>query len=442
MEVKKESINTMDTIGLQIKTASERFKGLGIDPNIVVRFSAVDAIGLQIKTASERFKGLGIDPNIVARFSAVDAIGLQIKTASERFKGLGIDPNIVARFSAVDAIGLQIKTASERFKGLGIDPNIVARFSVVDAIGLQIKTASEKFKGLGIDPNIVARFSAIDAIGLQIRTAAERFKEIDINDIKVNEDGTINYDNENIDVNNVISDAIAEINNCLTEEKLFNRTVSRIINSINSKNPLIVFLICFYIILPLFNNILSINLMNTSETKVAKTFISQNITSSKKYAKTIQKKYKHFSTENPYFVNLAMYLALEPIKKLYADYGKKRLEMKLVRFLFIFKKKSNKKIPNKKELNNFKKESIKSIRQELDNKILQQNFLDEYRFVNSDNIEIRNDCSLKSQTICKLQLGQNIKILYKNNHWSLVEFSKNNEIIKGWIATHHLSRFD
>jgi len=343
--------------------------------------------------------------------------------------GISFDSNALSGFN-------DIKTVVEKISGLGIDPNSIPRVSAMDILGSQFKTAIEKISGLGIDSDILSRVGAIGSLGFQFEEAAARFKEININDIEVNDDGTINYNNENIDVNKVISNAITEMNNCLNEETLFNRFLSKIIKI---KNPLMVFVICFYIILPLLNNISLPSLRNTSDIKIARTFISQNINSSKKYAKTIQKKYRYFSTEHPQWVNLAMILAIEPIKNLYVDYVEEQLKMKLegFGFLFIFKKKSN-----KKEINIFKKGRIKRLREELNNKKSQQIFLDECRFVNSDDMEIRNDCSLESQIIAKLQLGQTVKIIYKNNHWSLVEFSKNNEIIKGWIATHHLGRFD
>lgn len=66
-----------------------------------------------------------------------------------------------------------------------------------------------------------------------------------------------------------------------------------------------------------------------------------------------------------------------------------------------------------------------------------------YRFINCDDVYLRNSPKMKSYAIEKFTKGDVIKIIRKNNHWSYVEYeNKNGEILNGWINTRYTKRFD
>lgn len=84
-----------------------------------------------------------------------------------------------------------------------------------------------------------------------------------------------------------------------------------------------------------------------------------------------------------------------------------------------------------KELNNTK---------EADKKYL----LNTYRFVNCDSLNVRVSNSIKSRSIYKLNRGSVVKIINKQKNWTKIEYKNEDEtvIIKGWVFTRYINRFD
>ena len=65
-----------------------------------------------------------------------------------------------------------------------------------------------------------------------------------------------------------------------------------------------------------------------------------------------------------------------------------------------------------------------------------------YRFIKIDNVYLRKSPKMKSFPITKLNKGDIVKIIRKNNHWSYVEYKKSEyEVLTGWINTRYTKRF-
>ncbi|MCC5909494.1 MAG: SH3 domain-containing protein [Clostridiaceae bacterium] len=67
-----------------------------------------------------------------------------------------------------------------------------------------------------------------------------------------------------------------------------------------------------------------------------------------------------------------------------------------------------------------------------------------YRFVTIEELPVRNNKRMEAAVIYKLHQGNIVNILYKNKNWTLIEYvdMDNDEIIKGWVLTRYISRFD
>lgn len=270
---------------------------------------------------------------------------------------------------------------------------------------------------------------------------AERISETDFEKVITKEDDVENGDN-NININ----DTIVNIEGCLSENVSLYTKINKIINSSDMKNPIVCLIIWIFIVVPLLNNIssltkkLSLMKTNTIAKVIVNDSVSQvnvNISRLKVYAEKGKKSYIGFKRENPELVALAMFLACEPLKKIYLDFAKKKIEESFEWCLSVFKIRGRKKARKVVE-----KKCMKEIKEQLNNKVLEDIFLSKYRYVNCCEISVKSDCRLNSSTICNIYFGQTVEIVYKNNHWSLIQFNLNGEVTKGWITTYHLNRFD
>lgn len=89
-----------------------------------------------------------------------------------------------------------------------------------------------------------------------------------------------------------------------------------------------------------------------------------------------------------------------------------------------------------------KREVIKAIKQEA----LQDfdlEFLQTYRFVKANSLNVRNGPSTKNAKIGYLAIGHVVKIIQKGRSWSKVEYvnEENNETITGWVFSRYLESF-
>ena len=81
-----------------------------------------------------------------------------------------------------------------------------------------------------------------------LKELEKRLKEVEVNSIKINTDSSISYNNEKI----ILDDTVNEINSFIDENISWEEKISKILASIKSKNPIIIFLIVTFLIAPFY----------------------------------------------------------------------------------------------------------------------------------------------------------------------------------------------
>jgi hypothetical protein len=209
-------------------------------------------------------------------------------------------------------------------------------------------------------------------VGLQ-NIVKEQFENIDLKNIKVNENGTINYLNETVEFKDTVDEIKLFINSDTNlEEKIF-----KILQSIKLKHPIIVFIIITFIFYPFYSYYVD-------------------------YTKAII---------------IAKVQEVQDKNKISADKNKIIKDMKNEVSL---------------QLNANSSESLKL-----------KAYLNQYRFVNIDCLNVRISNSMDTKVLATLEFGQVVRVLDKNKGWVLIEYNDNRNIyIKGWVFSKYVSKFN
>ena len=64
-----------------------------------------------------------------------------------------------------------------------------------------------------------------------------------------------------------------------------------------------------------------------------------------------------------------------------------------------------------------------------------------YGYVSTDSLIMRQSNKVKSRAVHTLKFGQVIKVIYKDRNWTLVEYERDEDVIRGWVFTRYISRF-
>ncbi|AUN00134.1 hypothetical protein CF060_08365 [Clostridium botulinum] len=84
---------------------------------------------------------------------------------------------------------------------------------------------------------------------------------------------------------------------------------------------------------------------------------------------------------------------------------------------------------------------VKNIKKEFKYQSFDSETLKKYRIVSYNGLIIKSDCSMKSNTIAKLDVGKVVEILYKNKNWTLIEWEcEDGNTNTGWTLTRYLAR--
>ncbi|NFB52043.1 hypothetical protein EXM40_04310 [Clostridium botulinum] len=84
---------------------------------------------------------------------------------------------------------------------------------------------------------------------------------------------------------------------------------------------------------------------------------------------------------------------------------------------------------------------VKNIKKEFKYESFDSETLKKYRIVSHNGLIIKSDCSMKSSTISKLDVGKVVKIVYKNKNWTLIEWEcEDGNTNIGWTLTRYLAR--
>jgi hypothetical protein len=95
-------------------------------------------------------------------------------------------------------------------------------------------------------------------------------------------------------------------------------------------------------------------------------------------------------------------------------------------------------------VNNNQAQLIRNIKTEVNKFQLDPHFIGKYRFVATRQLNVWSRGTTKSRLLGKLYFGQVVRIIQKNKNWTLVEYHNETEevVIKGWVFTRYIKRFD
>lgn len=330
---------------------------------------------------------------------------------------------------------------------------------IKDILGLTTKSklseivlnnSFEKINRLsGIDSIIKVFEKQNNILSNSINTIGETLSDINLDKLNINSEGIVSYNEEPVNLHKKLE----EISSCFEVDSLIGEKLNRFFNESDMKNPIICLIIIIFIVFPLvsmFNrftknqNIVPLenkvreiientNLeFNTGISKV-KSYVNQVSINGKKAYNMIE----DFKSKHPTLFWIIFIYYIEPLSKSFLDFRKKQLEKSIKTNLEILNLKGE-----KAAIKEIKQKSIKEIRESLNVKSLQMLFLNKYRFSKKDRLVVRMHYSWKSKIVARLNFGQVVNILYKNNKWSLIEFNDEGVTKTGWVSTCKLDRFD
>lgn len=65
-----------------------------------------------------------------------------------------------------------------------------------------------------------------------------------------------------------------------------------------------------------------------------------------------------------------------------------------------------------------------------------------YAYVSTDYLVIRQSNNVKSRALWTLEFGQVVRIIHKDRKWTLVEYETEEDVIRGWVFTRYISKFN
>ena len=69
-------------------------------------------------------------------------------------------------------------------------------------------------------------------------------------------------------------------------------------------------------------------------------------------------------------------------------------------------------------------------------------YINHFRFVSSNILQVRNGKSMKSKVVGELYLGQVVELIYKNKNWSYIQWTDEMDgTHRGWVFTRYISKF-
>ena len=416
---------------------------------------------------NSQLKGLnGIDFSRIAGLNA-STIGLIGATKqaqnnwNSQLKGLkGLDFSRIAGLntSAIGLIG-----ATKQFKDnwssqlKGVDFSKIAGLNT-STIGLieSMKQSQNNWSSQlkGIDFNKIAGLNT-STIGLirEIKQAQNNWnsqlKDIDFSKIKINENGTIDYLNETIN----IKDAVEDVSSYFLEDRSTEQEVERnteYFGKLNSIINIIVYVFLFALIMSTQAK------LYTSSSVAIEQQITENIEDlNKNIERELDELAKLFlfiltlynkaltSMDNFDLKNPAQFAIIYTFMPEIIKYIRKRIYglVKKQKESIIY---SDEILNDRKATLNFIKKRINSsIKSEYDNKIINRIFYSNFGLVNHKSLDVRSCNNLKAPVIYKLSLGEIVTILDKNRKWTSIEFiGKGNCNYLGWVLTRYIDKFE
>lgn len=90
---------------------------------------------------------------------------------------------------------------------------------------------------------------------------------------------------------------------------------------------------------------------------------------------------------------------------------------------------------------NIKIEVNNTLNINIESKDARDELLKIYGYVSTDSLIMRQSNKVKSRAVHTLKFGQVIKVIHKDRNWTLVEYERDEDVIRGWVFTRYISRF-
>ena len=236
----------------------KQFKGIDFNDISGINVAAYGIAGLH-NSIGERFRGIDFSA-ITATNTATYGIAAKIaelqNTVGKQFRE--IDFNAITRINtATYGIAAKISELQNSVgkRSRGIDFNAITGINTA-AYGIAAKMTemqnniTKQFTGinynsiLGINTAILSLNETMMELQNNFR---KQFDEKDLSNIRFNENGTISYLNETVDIN----DTLDEISSCVYGDLNVEQKISNIFGNIKLKHPLVVFVVLYLVLSPL-----------------------------------------------------------------------------------------------------------------------------------------------------------------------------------------------
>lgn len=90
----------------------------------------------------------------------------------------------------------------------------------------------------------------------------------------------------------------------------------------------------------------------------------------------------------------------------------------------------------------FKVEIYNTLNINIESKGILEEILKSYAYVSTEKLIIRQSNKAKSKALYTLEFGQVVRIICKNKNWTLVEYENEEDVIRGWVFTRYLTKFN
>ncbi|WP_010296715.1 SH3 domain-containing protein [Clostridium senegalense] len=274
-----------------------------------------------------------------------------------------------------------------------------------------------------------------------IQQISQQINEIDFKCIKINSNGTINYSNKNINMDEVVG----AVNSYLEEDSPIESKIEKIVKKSKGYNPIIIIIVFSLFIIPL------INVFNQSNSMSKHNYISDEITESinnlnedvvctlDKVAnvlgiilicgKGLLNSVENFDSNHPVIFDLIKYLMEYLIRGIYKFVKKRKINIKVIE-------------DKKRKINFIKQEVINLVKNEFQNPIIDNILIDNFGLIIANDVEIRTNNTFESPIVYKMRnFGEVVVILETDDDWAKIKFDgEDNKTYIGWMFASYIER--
>ncbi|MBZ9684976.1 SH3 domain-containing protein [Clostridium estertheticum] len=443
-----------NTLSKQSERTSKVLSGMALSNMAAMSTSSISASILGVSEVMEQFQNKlgkqfkGIDFGMISALSTystnTSSISASILGVSEVMEQLqnklgkqfkGIDFSMISALSTYSTNTSSIMASIQGISGM------MEQFQ--NKLGKQFK---------GIDFSMISALSTatlgINGMMAQFQDKlGDQLKGIDLSNVKINENGTVDYLDETINIKDAIEDVSSYfLENMESEQEVEQSAKS--VTKIKSIINILMFIFMFVLIINTQPQLVSTSLEKTPiKQQIAENIgkLSGNVESGLDemvkfflfifaFGNKVNGEINAFAIANPASF-IFRYEAIKYIlKRIYNTLKKQRESSNYPDEILNDRKRIIKLIKSQ-----LKVSIEKHFNSEIINKIYQGNF----GLVNKKSLDVRTSNNFKSQIIYKLILGEVVIIIGKNREWTEIQFvGKDNCDYGGWVSTKYIHRVD